>query len=79
VRFTFHGVYESMSKNYIVRLKSKANLHVHNTSRGTANIKKAIKEIPKNVYVLPLLKMSLRVMMCKAPNGGLEAENTEYF
>jgi hypothetical protein len=63
-------------KIYIVRLELKANLHFHNTSLGTVNTKIATKEIMR-VIVFPMLKMSVRVTVYKALDGGFEAENTK--
>jgi hypothetical protein len=63
-----------MLKNYIVCLKRKDYICNHNTSHWIVNTKIATKEIPK---VFLLLKVSLPVTMYKAPDGGLEAENTK--
>jgi hypothetical protein len=49
------------------------NSHFHNASYGTINIKKAIN-IQKVVF--PLLETSC-VTMCKAPDGGLESEDSK--
>jgi hypothetical protein len=61
---------------YVVRLELKANLHFHNTSHGTVNTKIGTKELMR-VFVFPMLKMSLRVSVYKAPDWGFEAENTK--
>jgi hypothetical protein len=65
-----------MSKNDIVRLELKGNLHFHNTSHGTVNRKIATKGIMRG-FVFPMLKMSLRVTVYKALDWGLKAENTK--
>jgi hypothetical protein len=60
----------------IALIKTKENLHVHNTSHGTVITRIETKEIPK-VYLL--LKLLLRVTMftSKAPAGGVRAGNTK--
>jgi hypothetical protein len=61
-----------MSKNYIVWLKRKKNLHAYNTNHGTVNTKVA------TMMILRVLKMPLHVTMYWASDGDLEAENAKY-
>jgi hypothetical protein len=72
----FDGVRESISKDYIVCLKRKKNLHARNIIRGAVNTQQQ-RRFRKYFCVFPLFKMSLRVTVHKAPDGSLDTENTK--
>jgi hypothetical protein len=58
--------------------KAEGKFDVSNTTHGAVNTKVTPKNIPK-VHVFLLLKMTLRVTVCKVHDGALEAEYNNGF
>lgn len=52
------------------------SLHVRNTSHGTINTH---KEGYSESIPISVIKLLLHMTMYKAPDGGLEDNNTDYF
>jgi hypothetical protein len=61
VCLTSVGVSESMSENYIVRLKHNEYLDIHNTRRGALTTKISTQDIPEVFLCISVVK---NVVIC---------------
>jgi hypothetical protein len=59
VRLSLDGVYESISKMYIVWLTRSENIYVHNTHHVTVNTKMTTKEIPEVLLRISAVKNAI--------------------